>query len=91
VARSSDWQGADRRLQAVARRVCGEWIAPARRQREELSREHGLTPPSVEPKVSLQVADEDTLRLLVRVPTPHRQKGRVEQESLREFLAAVAG
>jgi small-conductance mechanosensitive channel len=89
VARSSDWQAAEQRLQGVAQRVCAEWVTPARRQFEELSREHGLTPPSVEPKVSLQLADEETLRLLVRVPTPHRQKGRVEQEILREFLAGV--
>lgn len=88
MARSADWQAAEQRLQAIAARVCAEWVAPARRQLEELSREHGLTPPSVEPKVSLQLADEDTLRLLVRVPTPHRQKGRVEQEILREFLSA---
>ena len=49
MARSADWQATERRLQAVAQRVCAEWIEPARRQLEELSREHGLTPPSVEP------------------------------------------
>jgi len=87
IAREADWQAAERSLQQAAQRICAEWLEPARRQMEALSREHGLAAPSVEPKVSIQVPDEKTLRLLVRVPTPHRQKGRVEQEILRAFLA----
>lgn len=86
VAREQGWQQAADRLQQLAQRVCAEWVEPARSQMEALSREHGLTPPNVEPKVSLQLEDTETLRLLVRIPTPHRQKGRVEQEILRAFL-----
>jgi len=90
VARGGDWPGEERRLQQAAQRVCAPWIEPARGQLEQLSREHGLTPPSVEPKVSLQLEDEDTLRLVVRIPTPHRQKARAEQEILRAFLGPPA-
>lgn len=86
IARSGDWRGAERRLLELALELCTPWQEQVRARLERLARDHGLPAPNSEPKVSLQLPDEDSLVLLVRIPVPARQKARVEQEILRRFL-----
>lgn len=87
MSRDADWRAAERRLLELAVELCAPWRDQARARLERLARDHGLPAPNAEPKVSLQLPDEDSLLLLVRIPVPARQKARVEQEILRRFLA----
>ena len=86
LARAADWREAERRLLELAGELCAPWQEQVRARLERLARDHGLPAPNSEPKVSLQLPDEDSLLLLVRIPVPARQKARVEQEILRRFL-----
>jgi len=85
-----DWRAAERLLLAAAAEVCAEHIEAARASMERESSAYGLSPPSVEPRVALQMPAADELRLLVRIPAPARHKGRLEQEILARYLDAMA-
>jgi small-conductance mechanosensitive channel len=81
-----DWQEAERVLLRTARKVCEADLQVAERHMRRLAGKHGLAPSTVEPRVSLRVTDESAVRLLVRVPTAARNKGRTEQTIVRAFL-----
>ena len=81
-----DWQEAERVLLRTARKVCEADLQMAERHMRRLASKHGLAPSTVEPRVSLQVTEDSKVRLLVRVPTAARNKGRTEQTIVRAFL-----
>ncbi len=86
VRREHNWKQAERLLLEAAREVCNEFLEDAARYMGATARKHGLLPPSVVPRVMLQVIDPDHINLLLRVPTPARDKGRVEQRILRCYF-----
>jgi small-conductance mechanosensitive channel len=81
-----DWLAIEARLLEAARDVCAEYIEAAGRHMDKMSRQHGLTPFSVEPRVTLRLDDPSRSTLLVRVPTPARERARTEQRILRRLL-----
>jgi small-conductance mechanosensitive channel len=90
VGANADWEHAERVLLEAAREVCGEHVEPARRFMDALSRRHALPELSVEPRVLVSIPKPDEVGLVLRVPTPVRERGRVEQQILRGYLARRA-
>lgn len=83
---SANWQAAEKALLEAANEVCAPYVETARKQMAALSREHGLGTPNVEPKLIVQLPEPEKIKLLIRVPTPAREKGRIEQAILRRVL-----
>ena len=52
----------------------------------KVAKKHALVPSQVEPRVLVQVTGKDSMSLLVRFPTPAREKGRHEQDLIRQFI-----
>jgi small-conductance mechanosensitive channel len=95
LARPEDWRAAEQALLAAAREVCDEFIEEAKRYVQARTSEYGLRSPVVEPTTSVELPEAGRVRLRLRIPTPARTKGDVEQKVLRRFLdlypAACAG
>ena len=89
------WEVAQATLLGAARDICGPHVEAARRHMSELEREHampalttsdrGASP--ADPRVFLRIADGGAVQLLLRIPAPAREKGRIEQQILRRYLA----
>jgi small-conductance mechanosensitive channel len=86
LRRTEDWRRAEQQILAAATEVCGPWIAQAKSFLGAKLDRFSLTPVSAEPRVQLRLTSPDTIELLVRVPCPARQKGKVEQAILRKYL-----
>ena len=81
-----DWRAAEQLLLESAVRICSRYQVEAQLHMERVAAEHGLSTPSVLPRVSIQIPEPDKIDLLLRIPTPAREKGRAEQAILRRFL-----
>lgn len=90
-----DWERAESILLRAALEECAPWIEEARVYMKNLSRLHNLDVANVEPRVNIVVTDPEKLSLLLRLPVPTKNRGRVEQEIvrrfLREYVQAVGG
>lgn len=84
------WSRTERVLIDAARRVAAPHVAPAREQMDRIARENSLSLPSVEPQVVFDAPAAGELLMTVRVPCPARERGRVEQAILRDWLATIA-
>ncbi len=81
-----DWEKAESILLAVAADECAPYLEDARATMKSVEMNHGLQGLPVQPRTSLQIPEAGKLNLLVRVPAPVGQQGRVEQAILRRFL-----
>jgi small-conductance mechanosensitive channel len=90
LSEGDDWKLCERTLHAVADEASQPHREAARRHFEELQEEHGISAPNVEAKVAVRILDDGRVALLVRVPTPARMKGRIEQEIIRGYLDRLA-
>lgn len=85
-----DWQRYETALIEAAREECAEFIEEARTYFNDMSHSRGLEPPYVEPRVFIGFPKAGELSFSVRIPTPAKRKGRVEQAIIRRFLARIA-
>ncbi len=86
VAREG-WEVAEANLLEAANAVCAPFVETAQTHIDAISSNSGLPAFNSAPRVTLQVNDPEKLMLLVRVPSPAVEKGRVEQEILRDYLS----
>jgi len=90
LTRADDWQRAEAILLEAANEICGEYTAQARQHMEVITVKFGLPPAAVDPRVSIMIPEADKIDLVVRIPTPSRKKGAVEQAILRRYLERSA-
>lgn len=83
---TGDWRVAERALTQAAQEICGEYIEDARRSLERVGRREGLETPPADTRVNVHLPEPGRVDLTVRMPTPHRNKGRNEQRVLRRYL-----
>jgi small-conductance mechanosensitive channel len=86
VDRSEDLGAMERRALTAAREACAEFIDDVRRPIAARYRRHGLIPPVVDPRVTYQLVDKNTVNILLRIPVPSRLERQVEQRVLRAVL-----
>lgn len=89
--RSSDLAELEQRTLAAAREACADFLDDVRRPIALRYRRHGLNPPIVDPRITYQVVDKNTVNLLLRIPTPIRLERDVEQRVLRAVLGVPEG
>jgi small-conductance mechanosensitive channel len=92
IALGEDVERAERILLRAADEVAGKYVSEAKTHLqggEELEPRLQAIPgeePQAEPRVLFRVESPSTVMLLLRVPTPARRKGDVEQAILRRFI-----
>jgi small-conductance mechanosensitive channel len=91
VDRSEDLAAMEKKALAAAREACAEFIDDVRRPMAARYRRHGLVPPIVDPRVTYQLVDKNTVNILLRIPTPSRLERQVEQQVLRTVLGVPKG
>lgn len=84
--RDDDWRTAQKEILASAQRQCEPYLEPVRRYMNRISVQRGLEPPSVDPRVTLQVPVAGEIHLIVRVPVKSGQRGFVEQAIMTEVF-----
>lgn len=91
VDRSDDLAQIEQRALSAAQEVCNDFIDEVRRPIALRYRRYGLTPPIVDPRITYQVVDKNTVNLILRLPTPIRLERQVEQHVLRAILEVPSG
>lgn len=91
VDRTDDIAAVEQKALAAAREACADFIDDVRRPMSTRYRRHGLVPPGVEPRVTYQLVDKNTVNILLRIPTPSRLERQVEQAVLRSVLGVPKG
>ena len=91
VDRSADLAAIERKALAAAQEACADFLDDVRRPIASRYRRHGLIPPIVDPRVTYQVVDKNTVNILLRIPTPIRLERHVEQHVLRAVLDVPKG
>ena len=91
VDRNSDLAEIERRTLAAAQEACADFLEDVRRPIALRYRRHGLNPPLVDPRITYEVVDKNTVNLLLRLPTPVRLERDVEQRVLRAVLGVPRG
>ena len=87
LSADADWRAARDKLAAIASERCAQYVDDTRRALA-LASPAGMGGHliSTEPVVYLELPEPGRVELLLRFPTPARQRGRVEQQILRRFL-----
>lgn len=83
VPRESDWKNFLQHLQKASNKVCDEYINNAQMYFNYLGRKGNFDPPKVDPLITLGFDDEESVEMVVRVPTPAKDKDLLEQEILK--------
>jgi small-conductance mechanosensitive channel len=91
VDRNADLAELEATALAAAREACVDFLDDVRRPIASRYRRHGLVPPIVDPRVTYQLVDKNTVNILLRIPTPTRLERQVEQRVLRAVLGVPAG
>lgn len=84
-----DWRKVEEHILLIANEECSYYIEKARHHMAKVSKKEGLEPPSVEPRVVVQITEPGRIELLVRIPVPARRKGRIEQAILRKLMESI--
>jgi hypothetical protein len=91
VDRNADLAAIERTALTAAREACADFLDDVRRPMAARYRRHGLAPPIVDPRITYQVVDKNTVNILLRIPTPIRLERQVEQHVLRAVLGVPKG
>jgi small-conductance mechanosensitive channel len=82
----ADWEAAEEVMLEVAAETCEPFQDEATEHLSSAAKREGIDAPNSQPRIMLQLPAPDRVELWLRVPAPSRDKGRVEQSILREFL-----
>jgi len=91
VDRDADLAAIEERALRAANDACADFIDDVRRPIALRYRRHGLNPPLVDPRITYQFVDTNTVNLILRIPVPTRLERTVEQRVLRAVLGVPQG
>lgn len=83
------WRKSENALLKAAHEVCAHYLESARNYMTVVAKSQSLEAPSVDPKVQVQVAATDRINLILRIPVPTRQRGRIDREVTRRYLTIL--
>ncbi|WP_159455756.1 mechanosensitive ion channel domain-containing protein [Pseudobacteriovorax antillogorgiicola] len=86
--KSEDWKGAAKLILGMAIEECSEYIEEAKRQFQRNSSKHVIESPNVEPRLHYSFSSSDQVDLVIRIPVPSKQKGRLEQAIIQRYIDA---
>lgn len=85
--REDNWQLAQTALLDAANRQCDPYLELVRRYMSKIGNQRGLTMPSVEPRVTLQVPVAGEVHLTIRLPVKAGERNFIEQNILNEVFS----
>lgn len=85
--REDHWQRAQEAFLEAANRHCAPHLEEVRTHMKRLSYEQGLTVPSIEPRVTIQVPSAGEIHLVIRIPVKADERSQIEQSILSEVFA----
>ena len=85
--REDNWKLAQTALLDAANRQCEPYLELVRRYMSKIGNQRGLTMPSVEPRVTLQVPVAGEVHLTVRLPVKAGERNFIEQNILNEVFS----
>ena len=86
-----DWWRAEALLLAAAEQESRPLLEETRKHMKSLQIRHGIEPPTIEPKVTLEIPEPGKVHFKVRVPVASDRLSRIEQAIIRRFLVAFYG
>ena len=86
IGRDDAWALAEQALLRAGEESCRPYLEDARRLMTSMARHESLGTPTVEPRVHVQVASPDRINLVLRIPVPTRERGRMEREVTLRYL-----
>lgn len=78
---------AERLLREAAETACAPHVPAARRHMERIAERHLVDTPSVEPRVAIFPFDDKRYNLILRIAIPAKERHRVEQAILHQFMS----
>jgi small-conductance mechanosensitive channel len=86
ISLSASWEEKEKLLLDIAHEVCSPYYKEAERHLVKAAQRRNVDAPSIEPRLSLSIQAPEQLELIMRVPAPVRQRGKIEQAILHRFL-----
>ena len=87
LSSNQDWEQEEERIMKCCMDECQDFIDEAKRYMNKMSAKEGLDIPLVGPRVAFHL-DCDLITMVIRIPVPSHQKGRIEQAIIRRYLLA---
>ncbi|MCH8500499.1 MAG: mechanosensitive ion channel family protein [Aliidiomarina sp.] len=84
--REENWKLAKQAILDTANQYCAPYLEDVRRYMKKKSEQRGLESPSVDPRVTLQVATAGEIHLVVRIPVKAGQRSFIEQSILTDVF-----
>jgi small-conductance mechanosensitive channel len=75
-------------LLAAAEEHCQQHVEAARVHMERMAERYLVDTPSVEPRIGMQAVDEKRYQLILRIAIPAKERQRIEQAIIYQFMAA---
>jgi small-conductance mechanosensitive channel len=85
--REENWKAAQEAVLKAANKYCKPYLLEVKKYMHEISEERGLSVPSVDPRVTLQVPVAGEIHLIVRVPAKSGERSYIEQSILSEIFS----
>ena len=76
-------------LLELSKKECNRFIPDAQKHFNEIARKKHVESPVIEPRVTMKILTQDTVALVVRVTVPVRQRGKIEQNILVNYLRQI--
>lgn len=89
VDRKDGWEVSEKALLRAAVEVCTPYLSTAKKHMTSMARNQSLQAPTVDPRVHVQMAAPDRINLVLRIPVPTRERGRLEREVTRRYLTIL--
>lgn len=84
--REENWKLAKQAILDTAKQYCAPYLEDVRRYMKKKSEQRGLESPSVDPRVTLQVATAGEIHLVVRIPVKAGKRSFIEQSILTDVF-----
>lgn len=84
--REENWKLAKQAILDTANQYCAPYLEDVRRYLKKKSEQRGLESPSVDPRVTLQVATAGEIHLVVRIPVKAGKRSFIEQSILTDVF-----
>lgn len=85
----SNWEKHQQILLDLSRKECNQFIEAAQKHFNEIARKKHVESPIIEPRVTVKILTPETVTLIARVTVPVRQRGKIEQSILVNYLRSI--
>ena len=86
LSKEEDWEQHERWLLDAAREASASYLADAKQYLIRMSNRYSIEPPWLDPFVTLILPEPGRRDLLLRLPAPTPDKGKIEQDIVRLYL-----